>query len=125
MACATLPADIQGCLNIGLIRGDSRTVTMLFWSDEAQTIPIDIEPYTILMEIREAGDCTPVISSKSPGNGMTVSGNQLNIVFEQNDAVYQRGYKVLFYDIAFTLGTETKHWIKGQILITKSETKTW
>lgn len=125
MACVTLPADIQGCLDIGLIRGDSRTVTMFFWSDEAWMIPIDIEPYTIRMEIRQ-NSTQGAVSVKQPGGGMTVAGNRLDIVFNADDAVYQKpGYSPLFYDIAFTLNGETKHWIKGQILITKSETRTW
>lgn len=123
MACTTLPADIQGCLNIPLIRGDDKELTLTF--NDGDDNPIDISGYTIRMEVRQGGSYSAVVSTKTPTEGMTVSGNQLSIVFEEDDAVYQRDYGTLSYDIAFTKDDVTQHWIKGQITITKSVTETW
>lgn len=123
MACATLPADIQGCLNINLVRGDDKTITLTF--NDGNDAPIDLDPYDIRMEIRQGGSYSSVVAVKTPSEGMVVTGNQIDIVFAENDAVYQRDYGVLSYDIAFTSGGITQHWIKGQITITKSITETW
>lgn len=123
MAFTTLPADIQGCLNIPLIRGDDKTITLTF--NDGDDNPIDLSGYTIRMEVRQGGGYSAVVSTKTPTEGMTVSGNQLSIIFEEDDAVYQRDYGTLSYDIAFTKDDVTQHWIKGQITITKSVTETW
>lgn len=123
MACTTLPADVQGCINIPLIRGDDKTITLTFDDDGGN--PIDLEAYDIRMEIRQGGGYSNVVSVKTPSQDMVVSGNQLDIVFDEDDAVYQRDYGTLSYDIAFTKDDVTQHWIKGQITITKSVTETW
>ena len=123
MACTTLPPDIQGCLNIPLVRGDDKELTLTF--TDGDSTPIDLTGYDIKMEVRQGGSYSSVVSVKTPSEGITVSGNQLSIVFGEDDAVYQRDYGVLSYDIAFTLADITQHWIKGQIIITKSITETW
>src|SRR5690606_27591629 len=123
MACVQLPADIQGCLNISLIRGDDKEITLTFDDDGGN--PIDLTGYDIKMEVRQGGSYSSVVSVKTPVNGIAVNGNQLSIVFGEDDAVYQRDYGALLYDIAFTKDDITQHWIKGQILITKSITETW
>lgn len=123
MACTTLPADVQGCINIPLIRGDDKTITLTFDDDGGN--PIDLEAYDIRMEIRQGGGYSNVVSVKTPSQDMVVSGNQLDIAFDEDDAVYQRDYGTLSYDIAFIKDDVTQHWIKGQITITKSVTETW
>jgi hypothetical protein len=123
MACTQLPADIQGCLNIPLVRGDDKEFTLTFTDGDSN--PIDLTGYDIKMEVRQGGSYSYVVSVKTPSEGMTVSGNQLSVIFEEDDAVYQRDYGILSYDIAFTSGGITQHWIKGQITITKSITETW
>lgn len=122
MACETLSTPGQGCLNIPLIRGDYRQVPMaIVINDE----PLALADYSIKMEIRQGGGTmwTPV-SARTEAD-LQVNGNEMTVTFEPDDAVYQRDYKTLFYDIAFTKDGVTKHWIKGQISIIKSETKTW
>lgn len=123
MACATLPADVQGCLNIPLIRGDDKELTLTF--NDGDNNPIDLSDYEIRMEIRMGDSYQNPISIKSPGTGMTVAGNTLTVSFEANDAVYRSSQSVWGYDIAFTKDNVTQHWIKGQITITKSVTETW
>lgn len=123
MACETLVPDIQGCLNIPLIRGDDKQFTLTF--TDGDNVPIDLSGYLIKMEIRQGGLSSPPIETKSPGEGITVSGNVMTIIIEENDAIYQRNYGTLSYDIAFTLNDITQHWIKGEIIITKSITETW
>lgn len=122
MACTTLSTPGQGCLNIPLIRGDYRQVPIAVVIND---VAINLQDYTIKMEIRQGGGTmwTPV--SVRTEADLAITGNQLTITFEPDDAVYQRDYRVLFYDIAFTKDGVTKHWIKGQISIIKSETTTW
>lgn len=122
MACTTLSAPGQGCINIPLIRGDYREIPI---DISINGSPIELSDYTIRMEIRQGGGGTwPPVSVRTEAD-LAVIGNQLTITFPPDDAVYQRAYGTLFYDIAFTTGGVTKHWIKGQIIITKSETITW
>lgn len=123
MACTTLPADIQGCLNFSLIRGDSKEITLTF--NDGDDNPIDLSGYAIKMEIRMGGHYSPPVSTKQPGQGMVVSGNALTIQFTPTDAVYKSSQSTWGYDIAFTSNDVTQHWIKGQITIIKSETETW
>lgn len=123
MACATLPADIQGCINIQLIRGDDKRIEMLFTDDT--DAPIDLTDYVIKMEARQGGGGIPAVATFTPGNGLEIDGNKLTLVFAENSPIFQRNYRALDYDIAFTNDDVTKHWIKGQISITKSETVTW
>jgi hypothetical protein len=123
MACTQLPADIQGCLNIPLVRGDDKEFTLTFTDGDSN--PIDLTGYDIKMEVRQGGMSYAPVSVKQPGSGMGVNGNVLTLSFIETDAVYQRDYGILSYDIAFTSGGITQHWIKGQITITKSITETW
>jgi hypothetical protein len=123
MACVQLPADVQGCLNIRLIRGDDKEITLTFDDDGGN--PIDLSLYDIMMEVRQGGMSYAPVSVKQPGSGMDVNVNVLTLSFTETDAVYQRDYGVLDYDIAFTKDDVTQHWIKGQITITKSVTETW
>lgn len=122
MACETLSTPGQGCLNIPLIRGDYREVPIaIVINGEA----IDLSTYAIKMEIRQGGGTHfPPVSVRTEAD-LQVNGNEMTVTFEPDDAVYQRDYKTLFYDISFTKDGVTKHWIKGQISITKSETVTW
>lgn len=77
------------------------------------------------MEIRQGGGTMwPPVSVRTETD-LSVSGNTLTITFNPDDAVYQRDYRTLFYDVAFTKDGVTKHWLKGQITIIKSETETW
>lgn len=123
MACTTLPADVQGCLNISLIRGDDKEITLTFNDDSGN--PIDLAGHEIKMEVRQGSSYSQPVSVKQPGSGLDVNGNVLTLTFTDTDAVYQRDYGVLSYDIAFTKDDVTQHWIKGQIVITKSITETW
>lgn len=124
MAFETLPADIQGCINIPLIRGDDRRIEMIFTDDT--DAPIDLGDYDIKMEARQgAVENTMPVATFVPGNGLEIDGNKLTLVFAENSPIFQRNYRALDYDIAFTNDDVTKHWIKGQISITKSETVTW
>lgn len=122
MACETLSTPGQGCLNIPLIRGDYRQVPMaIVINDE----PLALADYSIKMEIRQGGGTMwPPVSVRTEAD-LQVNGNEMTVTFEPDDAVYQRDFKTLFYDIAFTKDGVTKHWIKGQISITKSETISW
>src|SRR5690554_1750053 len=123
MACETLPADIQGCINIPLIRGDDKRIEMLFTDDTEA--PIDLIDYDIKMEARQGGvENTMPVATFAPGDGMEIDDNKLTIVFAENSPIFQRNYRALDYDIAFTNDDVTQHWIKGQISITKSETVT-
>lgn len=124
MACEILPADIQGCINIPLIRGDDKRIEMVF--ADPDDVPIYLGDYEIKMEARQGGvENTMPVATFAPGDGMEIDDNKLTIVFAENSPIFQRNYRALDYDIAFTKDGETKHWIKGQISITKSETVTW
>lgn len=127
MACETLPAAEQACVNIPLVRGDDYEITYRIWEDDAKTIPLDLSLYAIKMEIRQGGgDMWSPVSTRTESD-MDINGNDLTLRFNEDDPVYARNYRTLFYDIAFTRISDgwVSHWIKGQILITKSETKTW
>lgn len=122
MACETLSTPGQGCLNIPLIRGDYRQVPMAIVINGE---PLVLADYSIKMEIRQGGGTMwPPVSVRTEAD-LQVNGNEMTVTFKPDDAVYKRDYKTLFYDIAFTKDGVTKHWIKGQISIIKSETKTW
>lgn len=122
MACTTLSTPGQGCLNIPLIRGDYRRIPAAIVINGD---PIDLSEYVIKMEIRQGGGTMwPPVSVRTETD-LSVSGNTLTITFNPDDAVYQRDYRTLFYDVAFTKDGVTKHWLKGQITIIKSETETW
>ena len=124
MACETLPADVQGCININLIRGDDKTIEMLF--DDPGGAAIDLESYDIRMEARQGGsDGAMPVATFTPGDGLLVAFNELKVEFKADSPIFQRNYRALDYDIAFTKDGVTQHWIKGQITITKAETVTW
>ncbi len=117
--CKTLTPDRPACLNIPLIRGSDYVVKLRNFID-GEGNPIDLAAYVIRMYIRRGGSMFSPVSTKVPGNGISVDGNGMDIIFKPDDAVFDRGYGVLHYSMTFTKDGITKQWLHGRITIKNS-----
>lgn len=115
---ATLSTPERATLDIPLIRGDRRDIYMDINIDD---VPANLIEYDIKMEVRD-GTAGRLVAEMS---GFDVNGNTMTLSFPDDSPVFDRDYKYLSYDISFTKDDMSRHWIKGRIIITNSDTVTW
>ena len=55
MTCATYNTEIAACVNLEVYRGDNASFSIDFWTDEALSIPYDLDQFvgTLKMAIKE------------------------------------------------------------------------
>lgn len=107
-------------------KGDSFQTMLEFFTDKANTVPLDLTIYTdIHMQVRptmnSSGD---IIAEASLTNGMTITGeshNILNIDLEELDSPAG----VYYFDIRFSQqnGEVIDTLLKGKIIITDNITE--
>jgi hypothetical protein len=125
---ATTQQDQIGVLDINLIQGDIKTLTLVFTTLNLaeETVPLDLRQYTaIRLDVKSQKDVNErPFFSFTLGNGLTVSGASFNVLsFEFTTEFVATAQTVWFYDIKFTSAEGVKHLIEGSINIQKIVTK--
>lgn len=125
---ATLIKDTVGVLDIELIQGDDKTVTLAFSTVNLaeQTVPLDLRQYSaIRLDVKSAKDVNErPFFSFTLGNGLTVSGEDFNVLtFSFTTQFVATAQTSWFYDIKFTSVEGVKHLIEGSINVQKTVTK--
>ena len=125
---ATIEKDKQGLLNIQLIQGDGKPIslTFLMTTPLGAIAPIDLRTYSaIRLDVKSQKDVNekPFISL-SLGKGLVISGFNFNVLsFELLEQFNRTSLASWYYDVKFTNASGTKHLIAGLISIDRSVTK--
>lgn len=125
---ATIAKDQIGVLDINLIQGDDKTVTLTFQTLNLAggQVPLDLRQYSaIRLDVKSQKDVNErPFFSFTLGNGLTVSGADFNVLtFEFTTQFVSTEQNVWFYDIKFTSVDGVKHLVEGSINIQKIVTK--
>lgn len=125
---ATIQRDEIGTLDINLIQGDSKTVSLKFEVinlDEEQ-VPIDLRDFTaIRLDVKSKRDVNerPFISF-TVGNGLIIAGEYFNVLqFTFSNQFLATAQTIWYYDIKFTDLSIVKHLVEGVINIKRIGTK--
>ncbi len=115
--------------NITQKKGDTfKARTLTFFSDEANTVPIDLSGYSVLMQVRKAGKANTAVLewTTDPASGedatITIGGDDNNVI-----TLAQRSGSIMdidpfnyVYDIQMTSSTGiVSTYIEGQFTITQ------
>lgn len=125
---ATLEKDEIGVLDIQLIQGDSKTISLTFNQVDAEglTVPIDLTAYeSIRLDVKSRKDAAekPFISWRV-GSGLTILGDDNEVLkFSFGSEFLSTAADVWYYDIKFNLAGEIAHYIEGQITVKPVITK--
>jgi hypothetical protein len=125
---ATLKKDQIGVLDIQLIQGNNKPVSLIFKEKDilGELTPIDLTEYSsIKMDVKRKIDVNeaPFISWEV-GDGLTISGTDDNVLnFEFAQEFFETQIIEWFYDLKFIKDTKVSHLIKGVIRVQKVTTK--
>ena len=125
---AAITRDQIGILDINLIQGDDKTVTLTFQTVNlaGETVPLDLRQYSaIRLDVKSQKDVSErPFFSFTLGNGLTISGEDFNVLtFTFTTQFVATAQTVWFYDIKFTSVDGVKHLVEGSINISKIVTK--
>lgn len=117
----------QGRLDINLIQGDNKAITLVFKDRDPAGVltPIDLTDYSVIkMDVKTRVDVneTPFITF-TVGSGLTISGVDNNILsFEFGQQFYASQNLEYFYDMRFTKDAKIIHLIEGVIRVERVTT---
>lgn len=125
---ATIPKDQIGELNINLVQGDDKTLTLTFNTVNLQgdPVPMDLRDYSaIRLDVKSNKDVNErPFFSFTIGNGLEIIGEDYNVLqFTFTTQFLLTAQTVWYYDIKFTALDGIKHLLEGVILIHKTVTK--
>lgn len=119
---ANIQSTRLGRLDINLIQGDNKAVSLVFRDKDPLGVltPIDLRTYsTIKMDIKTKVDVneTPFISW-TVGNGLTISGASFNVLnFEFGQQFNTSQNLEWYYDIKFIKASKVMHLIEGVVRV--------
>lgn len=125
---ATTPQDQIGTLDINLVQGDSKSLTLVFTTLNLANavVPLDLRQYTaIRLDVKSQKDVNErPFFSFALGSGLTISGASFNVLsFEFTTQFVATAQPVWYYDIKFTSAEGARHLLGGLINIKKIVTK--
>jgi hypothetical protein len=111
-----------GTLNINLIQGDNKTVSLIFKNKDILGVltPINLTQYSnIEIDIKKTNNVNEdAFISWEIANGLTISGDNNEILtFEFSQEFYGSQLIQWVYDIKFIKDSKVSHFIKGVINI--------
>jgi hypothetical protein len=125
---ATITKDQIGVLDINLIQGDNKTLTLVFTTLNLSnvSVPLDLRQYTaIRLDVKSQKDVNErPFFSFALGSGLAISGASFNVLtFTFTTQFVATAQTEWFYDIKFTSAEGVKHLVEGSINIQKIVTK--
>ena len=119
---AAIQTTRLGRLDINLIQGDNKAVSLVFRDKDPLGVltPIDLTDYSVIkMDIKTKVDVneTPFISW-TVGNGLTISGDDNNILSFEFSQQFNASQNLEWtYDIKFIKASKVMHLIEGVVRV--------